>query len=141
MNATLEIPGKFKIVMDKWSPSFTEVFHYPKTPKEYEVLCDFAYQISDSLEKKKNKDQQAMLDIVTLLIDDYQRKNYNFEKQDPVSVLKFLIEDHGLVQKDLNKEIGSQGIVSEVLRGKRKLNMKMAKALATRFKTSVAVFI
>ncbi|MBF0199414.1 MAG: helix-turn-helix domain-containing protein, partial [Planctomycetes bacterium] len=42
---------------------------------------------------------------------------------------------------DLKEEIGSQGIVSEVLNGKRKINLKMAKALAARFNTSIEVFI
>ena len=50
------------------------------------------------------------------------------------------MQEHDLKQKDL-KEIGSQGIVSEVLNGKRKLNTTQIKKLANRFGVSSAVFI
>jgi HTH-type transcriptional regulator/antitoxin HigA len=50
------------------------------------------------------------------------------------------MEEHGLTQSDL-PEIGSQGVVSEVLRGKRELNIRQIRALARRFQVSPAVFI
>ena len=50
------------------------------------------------------------------------------------------MEEHGLKQADL-PEIGSQGIVSEVLSGKRELNVRQIRALAKRFHVSPAVFI
>lgn len=141
MNTTLEAPRQFKAVVNEWSPNFTKALRCPQTPKEYESLCEFSYSISEKLEEKPNKDLQALLDIVVLLIERYQDENVHFEHADPISVLKTLMEDHGLVQADLKNEIGSQGIVSEVLNGKRRINLKMAKALAKRFNTSVEVFI
>ena len=57
-----------------------------------------------------------------------------------VDVLCFLMEEHGLTQSDL-PEIGSQGVVSEVLRGKREPNIRQIRALAKRFQVSPAVFI
>ena len=58
----------------------------------------------------------------------------------PGAVLKFLMREHGLRQSDL-PEIGSQGVVSEVLAGKRDLNARQIKRLAKRFGVSPAVFI
>ena len=141
MYATLEAPRQFKAVVNEWSPSFTKALHRPQTQEEYESLCEFSYILSEKLEKCLDKDLQALLDIVVLLIEQYQIEHNTFEKADPVSVLKTLMNDHGLVQTDLKNEIGSQGIVSEVLNGKRRINLKMAKALAMRFKTSIEVFI
>lgn len=141
MNAILEAPRQFKAVVQGWSPSFTKALHRPKTQREYEALCEFSYIISEKLEEKPNKDLQALLDIVVLLIEQYQGENISFDNPDPVAVLKTLMDDHGLVQSDLKEEMGSQGIVSEVLNGKRKINLKMAKALASRFKTSIEVFV
>lgn len=141
MNATLKAPRQFRAVVQEWSPSFTKALHRPKTQAEYEALCEFSYIISEKLEEKPNKDLQALLDIVVLLIEQYQGEHISFDNPDPVSVLKTLMEDHGLVQTDLKEEIGSQGIVSEVLNGKRKINLKMAKALANRFKTSIEAFV
>ena len=50
------------------------------------------------------------------------------------------MDEHGLTQSDL-PEIGSQGVVSEVLNGKRDLNVRQIRALAARFGVSAAVFI
>jgi HTH-type transcriptional regulator/antitoxin HigA len=141
MKAILEAPRQFKAVVQEWSPSFTKALHRPQTEKEYEALCEFSYSISEKLEEKPDKDMQALLDIVVLLIEQYQDEHCQFGEATPTSVLKTLMEDHGLVQKDLKDEIGSQGIVSEILNGKRQITLKMAKALAKRFSTSVEVFI
>jgi HTH-type transcriptional regulator / antitoxin HigA len=54
-------------------------------------------------------------------------------------VLQYLIEEHALTQSDL-PEVGSQGVVSEILRGKRELNVRQIRALARRFNVSPAVF-
>jgi HTH-type transcriptional regulator/antitoxin HigA len=50
----------------------------------------------------------------------------------PADVLRLLMEQHGLVQSDL-PEVGSQGVVSEILRGKRQLNTRQVLALTHRF--------
>jgi HTH-type transcriptional regulator/antitoxin HigA len=50
------------------------------------------------------------------------------------------MEEHGLTQSDL-PEVGSQGVVSDILRGKRELNVRQIRTLATRFHVSPAVFI
>jgi HTH-type transcriptional regulator/antitoxin HigA len=50
------------------------------------------------------------------------------------------MDEHGLTQSDL-PEVGSQGVVSEVLSGKRDLNVRQIRALAKRFGVSTAVFI
>ncbi len=57
-----------------------------------------------------------------------------------MQALKFLMEQHGLKQSDLS-EIGSQGVVSEILRGKRELNMRQVRALSERFGVSSATFV
>ncbi|EQA34999.1 DNA-binding helix-turn-helix protein [Leptospira inadai serovar Lyme str. 10] len=50
------------------------------------------------------------------------------------------MEENGLTQKDM-AELGSQGVVSEILNGKRELNIRQIKALGKKFKVSPAVFI
>jgi HTH-type transcriptional regulator / antitoxin HigA len=83
-----------------------------------------------------------LLDIVGLLIAQYDQENASrLEVASPQEVLKFLIDQHGLKQSDLRKEIGTQGVVSEVLAGTRKINARQAKALAQRFGVSPAVFL
>jgi HTH-type transcriptional regulator/antitoxin HigA len=50
------------------------------------------------------------------------------------------MEEHGLTQADL-PEVGSQGVVSEILNGKRELNVRQIRYLAGKFKVSSAVFL
>ncbi|MBV8451865.1 MAG: helix-turn-helix domain-containing protein, partial [Deltaproteobacteria bacterium] len=56
-----------------------------------------------------------------------------------IEVLRFLMEEHGLTQKDL-PEIGSQGVVSEMLAGRRRLNVRQIQALAARFGVQPGAF-
>lgn len=55
-------------------------------------------------------------------------------------MLKYLMEQHGVRQADL-AEIGSQGVVSEILSGKRQLNLRQIRALAARFHVPPSVFL
>ncbi len=57
-----------------------------------------------------------------------------------VDTLHFFMEEYGLTQSDL-PEVGSQGVVSEILSGKRELNVRQIRVLAKRFHVSPAVFI
>ena len=83
-----------------------------------------------------------LLDMVGLLVAQYDQENGpQIEAVNPQDVLKFLMDQHGLKQTDLRKEIGTQGVVSEVLTGARKINVRQAKALAQRFGVSPVLFL
>ncbi|GHU11117.1 hypothetical protein FACS1894185_3800 [Betaproteobacteria bacterium] len=81
-----------------------------------------------------------LLDIVGDLIADYEAKQHPLPEASGIDALKFLMEAHGLKQSDL-PDIGSQGVVSEILAGRRELNVRQIRALAERFGVSVATFI
>ena len=74
------------------------------------------------------------------LIGDYEDVSNPPGEIAPAMALRFLMEQHQLSQADL-PEIGSQGVVSEILRGKRDLNVRQIKALAGRFHVPAAIFI
>jgi HTH-type transcriptional regulator / antitoxin HigA len=74
------------------------------------------------------------------LIGDYEDAARVPRDADPVDVLRFLMQQHGLTQSGL-PEIGSQGVVSELLSGRRALNVRQINALARRFGVSPAVFL
>jgi HTH-type transcriptional regulator / antitoxin HigA len=74
------------------------------------------------------------------LIGDYEDRHVPRPEVSGTAMLRFLMDQHGLKQADL-PEIGSQGVVSEILSGKRELNARQIKALATRFKTQPAAFL
>lgn len=58
----------------------------------------------------------------------------------PIAVLKYFMEEQALKQVDL-AELGSQGVVSEILNGRRELNLRQVKALSEQFNVPAAVFI
>jgi len=83
-----------------------------------------------------------LLDIVSTLVAQYENSNQPaLPHVEPREVLRFLMEQHGLRQNHLAKELGTQSVVSEVLSGQRELNTRQIRALAKRFGVSPAVFI
>lgn len=85
-------------------------------------------------------EEDAAIDLLTLLIEHYEAERYPIPKADPVTVLRFLMESHSLGQKDLVRELGVESTVSLVLRKKRRLNVNHIAKLSKRFKVSPAVF-
>lgn len=107
--------------------------HYARMTKMLVALLD---------ETKGDELHPAMglVDIVGDLIEDYESEHHPLPDATGVQALKFLMEQHGLKQSDLS-EIGSQGVVSEILTGKRDLNIRQVRALSERFGVSVATFV
>ncbi|CAN5648863.1 hypothetical protein BH10BAC5_BH10BAC5_03350 [soil metagenome] len=68
-----------------------------------------------------------MFEILSLLIENYESKNYKFDAPDPIEAIKFRMEQMGYNQKDLSEMIGSKSRVSEVLNRKRKLTLPMVR--------------
>jgi len=73
-------------------------------------------------------------------IGDYDDEHHQLPETSPVDVLKYLMMENDVRQADLG-EIGSQGVVSEVLNGKRDLNVRQITQLAKRFNVSPVVFL
>jgi HTH-type transcriptional regulator / antitoxin HigA len=107
--------------------------HYARMTEMLEALLD---------ETSGDEDHPAMglVDIVGDLIEDYEAEHHALPETTGVQALKYLMEQHGLKQSDLT-EIGSQGVVSEILAGKRELNIRQVRALSERFAVSAATFV
>jgi HTH-type transcriptional regulator/antitoxin HigA len=80
------------------------------------------------------------MDTLGALIEAYEEQHVPLPARSGADMLQSFMEEHGLSQSEL-PEIGSQGVVSEVLNGKRELNIRQVRALAKRFHVSPAVFI
>jgi HTH-type transcriptional regulator / antitoxin HigA len=84
--------------------------------------------------------QVKAIELLTLLIERYEEEHFQVPAASPADVLRFLLERHGLKQRDLARDLGGESVVSEVLSGKRKLNTSHIEALSRRFHVSPAVF-
>jgi HTH-type transcriptional regulator / antitoxin HigA len=80
-----------------------------------------------------------LLSLLGEFIADYEAAEFAWPAVPPAEVLRLLMEQHGLKQGDL-PEIGSQGVVSELLSGKRELNKNQIARLSERFGVSPATF-
>jgi len=74
-------------------------------------------------------DQADELEVLVLVIADYETKHCSIMPPDPIEAVKFRMEQQGLKQVDLVPFIGSRSRVSEVLSGKRELSLSMRQRL------------
>lgn len=75
-------------------------------------------------------DESDRLELLTVLLEDYENKNYSIELPDPIDAIKFRMTEEGLVQADLIPYFGRASRVSEVLSGKRDLTLDMIRKLS-----------
>jgi HTH-type transcriptional regulator/antitoxin HigA len=88
-----------------------------------------------------NRAQREAIELLTLLMESYEKAHYAVPRAEPLSVLRFLMEHQGLTQRDLIPEFGSASAVSMCLSGQRKLTLEQIQKLSARFKLSADVFI
>ena len=66
------------------------------------------------------------LEILAMLVDDYESRRWPIQPADPVDLIRYVMEQRGLTRKDLEAALGSRARVSEILNRRRPLTMKMA---------------
>ncbi len=86
-------------------------------------------------------EQDQFLDLLVGLIEKFEEEKYPIDLASPHEILLHLMEENNLRQVDLIGILGSRGVVSEVVTGKRQISKNQAKALAKFFNTDVGVFI
>jgi HTH-type transcriptional regulator/antitoxin HigA len=100
---------------------------------QYEDLLAFVDGLFDEVAGEAAHPLTGLLALLADRIREYEARVHPWPVlSTPATVLTSLMQHHGLRQSDL-PEIGSQGVVSEVLSGKRALNLRQVKALAHRF--------
>jgi HTH-type transcriptional regulator / antitoxin HigA len=76
-----------------------------------------------------------------MLIEVYEAQHYPMDESQPHEILQHVMESSRTHQADLVGVIGSSGVVSEVINGKRSISKAQAKALGEYFKVSASLFI
>lgn len=110
-----------------------------RTEKENEAYSEILYEL-DKRGSKLTAAEKELADLLTLLIEDFEEKHYRIPRAKPLDAVRFLMEQHGLLQKDLADVFGTPSIVSEVLNGKRELNKDQIARLSARFHVSPELF-
>lgn len=113
--------------------------HIIRSNEEYERLMAELMELDER--DNPSPEQKELAELLTVLIEQFEERRYPIRKATPLEVLHHLMEARGLAQKDLWGILGSKGITSEVVRGKRSISKTQAKKLASFFKVSVDLFI
>jgi HTH-type transcriptional regulator/antitoxin HigA len=111
-----------------------------RNEREYDLAVELLNRLLDEVGTDEAHPLYTLLDTLGTLIHAYEEEHHPIPECSGSDVLRFLMEEHGQTQADL-PEVGSQGVISDILRGKRELNVRQIRALAMRFHVSPAVFI
>jgi HTH-type transcriptional regulator/antitoxin HigA len=125
--------SEYARLLRRFSP---KVIHSEKQNERYTQ----ALRELDHHGPKLTRAEKELAELLTLLIEDFESKHYELPRAKPLEVLRFLMEQHELKQKDLVDVFGVRSIFSEVLSGKRKLNKEHIDRLSRRFHVSPDVF-
>lgn len=98
-------------------------------------------QIEGLMNAETDTPEGDMLDVLTTLVEAYERKAFPIEEADPIEVVKFYMEQNGLTPKDLVPIIGQSNRVHEILNYKRPLTLSMIRKLHEAFGISVDALI
>ena len=109
-----------------------------KTEEDYKKTLERIEEIFDAPIGTIESDEA---DILALLIDEYEKKNFPIDAPDPIEAIKIRMEEMNLKQVDLIPEIGGKSRVSEILNKKRKLTVDMIRKLANRLQLSAELLI
>ena len=99
-----------------------------KTQKDYKAALQRLEMIFDATPGSAQGDE---LEILSILIDNYEKNHYPIDYPDPIEAIKFRMEQLGYTQNDLAKIVGLKSRASEILNKKRKLTLEMVRQLHT----------
>jgi len=124
---------QYKTLLSKVAPKVIQT--EDDNARYTEILRDLDHQSG-----RLSAAEKELAELLTVLIEDFEDKHYQLPRATPVGALRFLMDQHGLLQKDLVDVFGTTSIVSEVLNGKRELNKAHIRRLSTRFHVSPELF-
>jgi HTH-type transcriptional regulator / antitoxin HigA len=110
-----------------------------RNEREYNRAVKRLNELIDEIGNDERHPMYSLLDTLGTVIHAYEETHESLPKVTGRQILRYLMDEHGLGQSDL-PDIGSQGVMSEVLSGRRELNTRQIRALAKRFGVSPAVF-
>ena len=109
-----------------------------KTESDYNQAMERLEIIFDA---KKGTEQGDELELLGMLIDQYENENFPISLPDPIEAIKFRMEQMGYNQNDLANIVGLKSRASEILNRKRKLSLEMIRQLHERLNIPTDVLI
>lgn len=113
---------------------------FPANQTEYNTLASYLDELLDLCGNNHSHTAWGLINLISTIIAEYDRIHAKTIKATGLDALKYLMKEHNLKQQNMT-ELGSQGVVSEILNGKRTLNARQLKLLAKRFNVSIETFV
>jgi HTH-type transcriptional regulator / antitoxin HigA len=115
--------------------------HQPKAI-ETEAENEAAIVLAESLEhRQRTPEEDALLELLIILIEKFEETSYPLPNLGSDRMLLHLMESRNMKQEELVGVIGSRGVVSEIVNGKRSISKAQAKVLGELFHVSPSLFI
>lgn len=127
-----------KQAVDHWryvSPLLTK----PETKEDFDALVEALDELLDIVGDDETHPLMGLVHQLGNSVSEYEDEHLPMPQGDGRTALEFLMQQHNLSQSDL-PEVATQSVISEILSGKRQLNIRHIKALSTRFNVSADTF-
>jgi HTH-type transcriptional regulator / antitoxin HigA len=111
----------------------------PRTESDNERLIELLFRLDE--QESLTPEESAFAELLAIVIEDFENKRYPLPPVAPQMALKALMEDRGLRHKDVWPVVGNKGLTTEILQGKRKISLALAKRLAAHLRVPVEMFI
>ncbi|MHC8392413.1 helix-turn-helix domain-containing protein [Pseudomonas sp. LB3P93] len=112
----------------------------PKNEDDYDTLVQALDELLEMTGVDESHPLMSLVDIIGDWIEEWDHKHHPMPEATGAEVLGYMMREHGLTQSDL-PGVGPQSVISEILSGKRQLNLRQIRWLAERFNVPVEVFI
>jgi HTH-type transcriptional regulator/antitoxin HigA len=111
-----------------------------KTKKDCDIALERVYNLmqKDIIPNSKESDE---LEILSILIKEFESKNFKLPKPNPIEAIRFRLEQQNMSEKDLSEILGYRSRKSEILSGKRKLSLTMIRKLHEELKIPASSLI
>jgi HTH-type transcriptional regulator/antitoxin HigA len=112
-----------------------------ETEEQNERYLGIIEKMMDKGADKFSPEEHALFDLLIALIEEFEKKAYPMPQVEPRERIKYLLEEKGLKNKDLLPVFNSEGVISDVLNGKRPVTLKTARKLADFFDVPTELFV
>jgi HTH-type transcriptional regulator/antitoxin HigA len=111
----------------------------PRTEADNERLIELLSELDER--ERLTPEEQTFAELLAIVISDFEDKHYELPPVPPHEALKALMDDRGLRHKDVWPVVGNKGLTTEILNGRRRISMALAKRLALHFHVPVELFV
>ena len=111
-----------------------------RTKNDYENALQRIYELIQK-DLKVKSDEYDELELLSILVEEYEKRNFPIDLPDPIEAIKFRLEQMNLDRSALVAVIGSKSRTSEILNKKRKLSLSMIRALNEKLNIPASLLI